>query len=87
MVTFSRTVTFLRDGCLCLLVIVMFGVTILGIINVNDRICKIEPTTPPNRGCEGLREYPTPEGNVICAKNNKALTGRIYPRGWPEGEV
>jgi len=41
-----------------------------------------QPNTPPNRGCDGLREYPTPEGNVICAKNNKALTGRIYPRNW-----
>lgn len=41
------------------------------------------PTKTPNRACEGLREYPTPEGNVICAKNDEALTGRIYPRNWP----
>lgn len=41
------------------------------------------PATPPNRGCDGLREYPTPQGNVICAKNDKALTGHIYPRNWP----
>ena len=43
------------------------------------------PAAPPNRGCEGLQEYRTPEGNVICAKNDKALTGRIYPRNWPKG--
>ncbi len=76
------------------LVGIAIGLTLIEIMSTRT-FCRVTdfcllsppPATPANRGCDGLREYPTPEGNVICAKNDKVLTGRIYPRHWPvEGE-